>query len=123
MRRVIGVLVWGLLIISVSYAQNYQIFQQRGLATRTMRSNENELVAAHPNLPIGTRVKVTNLQNNREIVVTITGRILTSGSRIIDLSQVAAIALRMGEADSVSVSIATVRERNPENTDSSKPTG
>jgi rare lipoprotein A len=120
MRRVLGVLAWGLLAINLTYAQNYQTFQQRGTATRTMQSSENELVAAHPNLPFGTRVKVTNLQNNREVVVTITGRIVASGTRIINLTQVAAIALRMGDEDVVSVSIEVVRE-NPESAGSSAP--
>jgi rare lipoprotein A len=90
--------------------QNYmRTFRQRGSATRTMRSND--LVGAHPNLPLGTRVLVTNLQNDRQIVVTVTGRIAASGNRVLDLSQVAAIALRMEENDVASVSIEVVRER------------
>jgi rare lipoprotein A len=90
--------------------QNYtRTFRQRGSATRTMRSNE--LVGAHASLPQGTKVLVTNLQNDRQITVTITGRIVASGNRIIDLSQVAAIALRMGEQDSATVTIEVVRER------------
>jgi rare lipoprotein A len=114
---------YGFLIISVFlfvlplaglYAQtndqNYtRTFRQRGSATRTMRSNE--LVGAHATLPLGTKVLVTNLQNDRHITVTITGRIVAAGNRIIDLSQVAAIALRMGESDSASVSIEVVREK------------
>jgi rare lipoprotein A len=91
--------------------QNYtRTFRQRGSATRTMRSNE--LTGAHPNLPLGTKVLVTNLQNDRQITITITGRIAASGTRIIDLSQVAAIALRMGEQDSTSVSIEVVRGKD-----------
>jgi rare lipoprotein A len=58
---------------------------------------------------MGTKVLVTNLRNDRHITVTITGRIAAAGNRIIDLSQVAAIALRMGNDDSVSVSIEVVR--------------
>jgi rare lipoprotein A len=88
--------------------QNYmRTFHQRGSATRTMRSNE--LVGAHATLPLGTKVLVTNQQNDRKITVTITGRIAAAGNRVIDLSQVAAIALRMGESDSASVSIEVVR--------------
>jgi rare lipoprotein A len=51
-------------------------------------------VAAHPNYPFGTRVRVTNLRNQRQIVVTIVDRGPASAPRadgvIIDLSQGAA---------------------------------
>jgi rare lipoprotein A len=71
----------------------------------------NELMGAHAALPLGTRVQVTNLQNDRRVTVTITGRIAAAGNRIIDLTQVAAIALRMEDADSVPVSIELAREK------------
>jgi rare lipoprotein A len=114
-----GFFVAGLFIFMLSahglYAQTEdqdftRSFRQRGSATRTMRSNE--LVGAHPNLPLGTKVLVTNLQNDRQITITITGRIAASGTRIIDLSQVAAIALRMGEQDSTSVSLEIARPKS-----------
>jgi rare lipoprotein A (peptidoglycan hydrolase) len=63
---------------------------------------------------MGTKVVVTNIQNDRKITVTITGRIAAAGNRVIDLSQVAAIALRMGDSDSVSVSIEVARDREPQ---------
>ncbi|MDR0377573.1 MAG: hypothetical protein LBH70_07250 [Spirochaetaceae bacterium] len=88
-------------------------FYQRGAATRTMRANQ--LVGSHPVLPRGTKVLVTNIQNRRQVVVTITGRITATANRIIDLSQVAAIALRMGDSDSVVVSIEVIRRRAPPN--------
>jgi rare lipoprotein A len=75
----------------------------------------NQLVGSHPVLPRGTKVLVTNIQNRRQVVVTITGRITATANRIIDLSQVAAIALRMGDSDSVVVSIEVIRRRAPPN--------
>ncbi|MDR2742278.1 MAG: septal ring lytic transglycosylase RlpA family protein [Treponema sp.] len=116
MNRKYGFLIIGIFLLILPLAgiyaqnndQNYtRTFRQRGSATRTMRSNE--LVGAHATLPLGTKVLVTNLQNDRHITITITGRIAAAGNRIIDLSQVAAIALRMGDDDSVSVSIEVVR--------------
>jgi rare lipoprotein A len=96
--------------------QNYlRTFRQRGSATRTMRSNE--LVGAHATLPMGTKVRITNNQNGRQITVTITARIAATGNRIIDLSQVAAIALRMGDSDSVSVTLEVTRTREDEETE------
>ncbi len=50
----------------------------------------NALTAAHPDLPFGTICKVTNLMNNREVVVRINDRGPFVGNRIIDLSYGAA---------------------------------
>ncbi|MGQ0793473.1 MAG: septal ring lytic transglycosylase RlpA family protein [Deltaproteobacteria bacterium] len=50
----------------------------------------HELTAAHRDLPFGTEVKVTNLRNGKETVVTINDRGPFSAGRIIDLSYAAA---------------------------------
>jgi rare lipoprotein A len=58
--------------------------------------------AAHPSLPFGSKIKVTNLANGKSVEVVITDRGPSSGNRIIDLSQGAAQALEMidsGTAD------------------------
>jgi rare lipoprotein A len=121
MNRKYGFLIIGVVLLVLPFGglyaqnndQNYtRTFRQRGSATRTMRANE--LVGAHATLPLGTKVLVTNLKNDRHITVTITGRIVAAGNRVIDLSQVAAIALRMGDDDSVSVSIEVVRGKETE---------
>jgi rare lipoprotein A len=52
-----------------------------------------DLTAAHPSLPLGTYVKVTNLHNKRSIVVQINDRGPVVEGRIIDLSYGAAKAL------------------------------
>lgn len=52
--------------------------------------NQNAMTAAHRTLPFGTRVRVTNLSNNRQVVVRINDRGPYSGSRVIDLSAGAA---------------------------------
>ena len=51
--------------------------------------NENSLTAAHKTLPFGTRVKVTNLDNGKSVVVRINNRGPYSKGRVIDLSKVA----------------------------------
>lgn len=43
--------------------------------------------AAHPSLPLGTKVKVTNLNNSQSVVVTINDRGPFVEGRIIDLSK------------------------------------
>jgi rare lipoprotein A len=51
--------------------------------------------AAHKTLPLGTRVRVTNMKNNRQIVVPINDRGPFVGRRIIDMSYGAARHLGM----------------------------
>lgn len=50
----------------------------------------NKLTAAHKTLPFGTRVRVTNLQNNQSVEVVINDRGPYVENRIIDLSKSAA---------------------------------
>lgn len=52
--------------------------------------NMNEMTAAHKELPLGTRVEVTNLSNGRKVVVRINDRGPFHGNRVLDLSRAAA---------------------------------
>jgi rare lipoprotein A len=49
-----------------------------------------KLTAAHRTLPLGTRVRVTNVVNGRSVVVRINDRGPFADGRIIDLSRAAA---------------------------------
>jgi rare lipoprotein A len=62
------------------------------------RFDMNELTAAHRTLPFGTRVRVRNTQNGREVVVRINDRGPQIRDRIIDLSKAAAAALDLLQA-------------------------
>jgi rare lipoprotein A len=55
----------------------------------------HKLTAAHKELPLGTRVRVTNLENRRQVDVLINDRGPFVRGRIIDLSYAAAKALDM----------------------------
>ncbi|MEA5538808.1 septal ring lytic transglycosylase RlpA family protein [Limnoraphis robusta Tam1] len=57
--------------------------------------NQYELTAAHPSLPFGTTVRVTNTENGRSVVVRINDRGPFTGGRIIDLSVAAAQEIDM----------------------------
>jgi rare lipoprotein A len=57
--------------------------------------DQQEMTAAHPHLEFGTKVKVTNLQNGRSVVVRINDRGPFIRDRIIDLSAAAARSLNM----------------------------
>lgn len=57
--------------------------------------NMYDLTAAHPTLPLGTRVMVTHLKKGRSVVVTVNDRGPFVKGRIIDLSYAAARMLDM----------------------------
>ena len=57
--------------------------------------NQNALTAAHRSLPFGTRVRVTNVNNGRSVVVRINDRGPFTRGRVIDLSTAAANSLGM----------------------------
>ena len=56
-------------------------------------TGSNALTGAHLSLPFGTRVRVTNLNNNRSVVVRINDRGPFIGGRVIDVSTSAARVL------------------------------
>jgi rare lipoprotein A len=58
----------------------------------------NDFTAAHRTLPFGTRLRVRNVSNGREVIVRINDRGPWSGSRIIDLSKAAAARLDLLQA-------------------------
>ena len=71
----------------------------------------NELTAAHPSLPFGTWVQVTNLTNAKRIVVRITDRGPFVHGRIIDLSREAAKRIDMIGPGTARVEVKVVRRR------------
>jgi rare lipoprotein A len=64
----------------------------------------NELTAAHPTLPFGTRLRVTNVATGRAVTVRVNDRGPYVPGRVVDVSQSAANALGM-----VGAGIAKVR--------------
>lgn len=66
--------------------------------------------AAHKLLPFGTRVKVTNLRNNKSVVVTINDRGPFHQKRIIDLSLAAARELGFVKRGTTKVRIEEAEE-------------
>ncbi len=69
---------------------------------------KNEFTCAHPKLPFGTMLEVTNLVNNRWCVVRVNDRGPFSHNRIIDLSHEAADRLQMFRAGTVKVKVMIV---------------
>src|SRR6266567_6786328 len=78
--------------------------------------NMYDLTAAHPSLPLGTMVKVTNMRNRRSVVVRINDRGPIVPGRIIDLSYSAARALQFHAQGIQRVRLDVVPARKPATT-------
>ncbi|WP_449420037.1 septal ring lytic transglycosylase RlpA family protein [Phormidium nigroviride] len=74
--------------------------------------NQHELTAAHRDLPFGTRVLVTNLDNGRSVVVRINDRGPYVGDRLIDLSAAAAQVLGMVNSGIAPVQLELIDSQN-----------
>ena len=101
-------------------AQSGNVFRQEGMASwygpefdgRPTASgeifNSTLFTAAHPSLPFGTFLLVTNKQNNRQITVKVNDRGPFVAGRVIDLSKAAAEHLDMIAAGTVPVIVETM---------------
>ena len=67
--------------------------------------DKGKLTAAHPSLEFGTRVKVTNLDNGKSVVVRINDRGPHTGGRIIDVSGAAADKLDLKDSGTAKVEL------------------
>ena len=84
-------------------------FEGRMTASGEIFSNE-KMTAAHKELAFGTKVKVTNLENQKSVVVTINDRGPFIKGRIIDLSQKAAKKLNFFKKGTIRVKIEIINE-------------
>jgi rare lipoprotein A len=74
----------------------------------------NSLVAAHRTLPFGSILRVTNLNNGREVQVRVIDRGPFVANRILDLARAAADALGMIGTGTAPVRIELLSGANPE---------
>ena len=74
----------------------------------------NSFVAAHRTLPFGSIVRVTNLNNGRDVQVRVIDRGPFVGDRILDLARAAAVALDMIGTGTAPVRIELISGPNPE---------
>ena len=64
--------------------------------TSGQRYDPNSLTASHGSIPVGTHVKVTNLENGKSVVVVINDKMSAHGKIIMDVSQRACDELAFG---------------------------
>jgi rare lipoprotein A len=125
MKRIISVLAVFLLPVLLISGQTYLgsesgIFRQEGIASwygaeftgRPTASGEifdpSLLTAAHPTLPFGTLLRVTNIHNNKQVLVRINDRGPFVAARIIDVSRAAAEQLDMISTGTAPVVVETL---------------
>jgi len=75
--------------------------------------NQYELTAAHPTLPLGTRVMVTNRNTRQSVEVRINDRGPFVGGRVIDLSYAAARSIGISEPGTAPVRIEVLSAAAP----------
>lgn len=82
-----------IMLPSMAFAGNIASWYGPGFHGRTTANGEKynmyALTAAHKTLPFGTKVKVTNLNNKKSVIVRINDRGPFKPGRIIDLSKAA----------------------------------
>jgi rare lipoprotein A (peptidoglycan hydrolase) len=88
MKRLSVILVIGLFFSGLCFAQ-----VQTGNAS--YNASKSGLTLAHASLSFGTKVKITNLMNNKEETATVTRRIPPNNPRIADISKDAGDAIGM----------------------------
>jgi rare lipoprotein A len=125
MKRIISVLAVFLLPVllisgQVRLGSESGIFRQEGIASwygtefagRPTASGEifdpSLLTAAHPTLPFGTLLKVTNIHNNKQVLVRVNDRGPFVAARIIDVSRAAAEQLDMVSTGTAPVVVETL---------------
>ena len=67
--------------------------------------SKNGLTASHKNLPYGTKVKVTNVENGKSVVVTVNDRMAKSNKAVIEVTRRAADELEFTKAGKAKVKL------------------
>ena len=92
----------------VGLASWYGIEEHNNYAASGERFSKHDYTAAHKTLPMGTVVRVTNLENGRDVIVKINDRGPFVGDRIIDLSHAPATSIDMVQKGVVKVKVEVV---------------
>ncbi len=87
---------------------NYATAGENGIASYYHNPHYSGLIAAHKTLPLGTKVRVTNLDNGRSAVVKIVDRGPFIRGRIIDVSIAAAVVLGFRASGTAHVQVAKI---------------
>lgn len=93
--------VWFLILCQLGFAQVAEIgiasFYHTKFEGKPTASGQaydgSKMTAAHPTLPFDTEIRVTNLENERSVILTVNDRGPFVKGRIVDVSKAAAVEL------------------------------
>ena len=83
----------------------YTIEENGTLTSNNTRYERSALTASHKNLPYGTKIKVTNLNNGRNVILSINDHNMPEGDYIIKMSEKAANELAASAEHEFSIDI------------------
>ena len=83
----------------------YTLEENGTLTSNNTRYERSALTASHKNLPYGTKIKVTDLNNGRNVIVSINDHNMPEGDYIIKLSEKAANELAASSDHEFSIDI------------------
>lgn len=92
----------------IGIASWYGIEEHDRYAASGERFSKYAYTAAHKSLPLGTVVRVTNLENGRDVIVKVNDRGPFVAGRIIDLSHAPARSIDMIQAGTVKVKVEVI---------------
>jgi rare lipoprotein A len=119
-KKFIGFIVLFVTVVPFYLQAQADVFRQEGIASwygrefdgRPTASGEifdsTQLTAAHPSLPFGTRLVITNQHNNRSVVVRVNDRGPFVSARVIDISRAAAEQIDMIVTGTAPVSVESI---------------
>ena len=97
----------------VGYASFYHDKFEGRKTSSGEKFRQEKMTCAHRTLPFGTKLRVTNLANNKEVIVTVNDRGPYSKGRIIDLSREAARKLDFIRSGHTRVAIEVITDTVP----------
>jgi rare lipoprotein A len=83
-------------------------YSRRSIGHRTtsgQRYDPNALTAAHGTIPMGTHIRITNLENGKSVVVVVNDRMTAHGKIIMDISERACKELHFGSSGEAKVKL------------------
>ncbi|MDR2051801.1 MAG: hypothetical protein LBP80_00155, partial [Treponema sp.] len=89
MKRLSAVLVIGLISV--------YCFAQTQAGDASYNASKKGVTLSHSSMSFGTRVRITNERNNREVIATVDGRIPAADPRVADISKEAGDAIGMSQ--------------------------
>ena len=91
-------------------------FQGRPTASGEL-FDQNKMTCAHNGLPMGTWLKVTNLRNNRTVIVRVNDRLNYRNHRLVDLTRSAASQLGYVKHGLARVKVTVLGKKRPPDTE------